>query len=472
MSSRIAIGLAGERKRLRPLILFFVALVANLPAHAQPTIQINPSKVIEGDPVHVVVSGLRPEQAIELRATRLVAAYPTGTETYEAAASFIADHQGVLDLRSSAPLKGSSYDSPDPSGLFWSMTEKRHNDSSPHNGNLAAGDVRIVAEEGGKIIATATARVQLGSEDVTVREIREPSITGVFARNGSREPQPAIIVLGGSEGGLFTARWAAPILASHGYSVLGVGYFQGEEQTLSGLPINLASIPLEVLTRARDWLAQQPGVDASRIALVGVSKGAELALVGAATFPWVTVVGAFAPTHVVWEGIPPPDQPNRDAGSSWTFQGRPLPYVRWSRAAEERGDQIRAATGSSRLTETHWESLAEFTEDVELARIPIERSQAAVFVAAGIDDGLWPAAYSAEQLRRRLRLRLGAASSSFEIHPTGHLVMGSGWAPTTQFQRSKGRLLGGNARLDAEAQKRIWPAFLEFLATHLPSEAK
>jgi dienelactone hydrolase len=109
---------------------------------------------------------------------------------------------------------------------------------------------------------------------------------------------------------------------------------------------------------------------------------------------------------------------------------------------------------------------------VELARIPIERSQAAVFVAAGIDDGLWPAAYSAEQLRRRLRLRLGAASSSFEIHPTGHLVMGSGWAPTTQFQRSKGRLLGGNARLDAEAQKRIWPAFLEFLATHLPSEAK
>jgi dienelactone hydrolase len=250
-----------------------------------------------------------------------------------------------------------------------------------------------------------------------------------------------------------------------------VGYFQGDEPTLPGIPINLENIPLEALSRARAWLAKQPGVDASRVALVGVSKGAELAMVGAVTFPWVTAVAAFAPTHVVWEGIPPPNEPNRAAGSSWTLQGRPLPYVRWSRSAEERGSQIRAATGSSRLTDAHWEALVEFASDVELARIPIERSQAAVFVAAGIDDGMWPAAYSAEQLRRRLAPRDGGATSWFEIHPTGHQVMGSGWGPTTQFQRPTGRLPGGNARLDAEAQRIIWPAFLKFLGRHLRSGA-
>lgn len=436
----------------------------------EPIIRVAPSAVIEGDPVHVVVSGLRPSQTVTLRATRSWSAYPTGSETYEATASFVADAGGVVDLQSSAPIEGSSYDRPDPSGLFWSMVKRRQNSDAPGQ-ELGAGEVRILAEEAGTVLTSATARILPAANHVVVRDIREPGVVGIFARNSSPEAQPAVIVLGGSEGGLFTARWAAPILASHGYSVLGLGYFQGDEPALSDLPINLEHIPLEVLSQARAWLAQQPGVDAKRIALVGVSKGAELALVGAATFPWVTAVAAFAPTHVVWEGIPPPNDPNRAAGSSWTFRGRPLPYVRWSRSAEERGNQIRAATGSSRLTEAHWASLVEFASDVEPARIQIERSRAAVFVAAGIDDGLWPAAFSTEQLRGRLGRRNGDRTSIFEVHPTGHQVMGSGWGPTTQFQRATGRLQGGSARLDAQAQRVIWPAFLKFLDRHLGLEA-
>ncbi len=438
---------------------------------ASAKIRVTPSMVLEGNPVHVVVSGLRPAQQVTLRATRSWLKYPSGSETYEAAACFVADDLGVVDLRSAVPLGGSSYDRADPSGLFWSMV-KVPEDNDPAKGDMfAAGEVRIVAEDAGTIFATATARIRPVANDVVVRDVREPGVVGLFARNSGAAGQPAIIVLGGSEGGLFTARSMVPILASHGYAVLGVGYFQGDEPALSSLPVNLEHIPLEVLSRAREWLAKQPGVDTSRIAFVGVSKGAELALVGAVTFPWVTAVAAFAPTHVVWEGIPPPDQPERAAGSSWTFQGRPLPFVRWSRAAEIRGDQIRAATGSSRLAETHWESLTEFASDVELAQIPIERSEAAVFVAAGLDDGMWPAAFSAEQLRRRLAVGNRAAKSHFEIHPTGHLVMSTGWGPTTQFQRSTGRLQGGSARLDAQAQQVLWPAFLKFLNQHLKADS-
>lgn len=92
-----------------------------------------------------------------------------------------------------------------------------------------------------------------------------------------------------------------------------------------------------------------------------------------------------------------------------------------------------------------------------------------MFVAAGTDDGMWPAAYSAERLRERLSRRDPGLPSVVEIHTTGHLVMGSGWGPTTQFQRSRGRLQGGNAALDAQAQRAIWPAFLHFLDEHFRS---
>jgi uncharacterized protein len=108
--------------------------------------------------------------------------------------------------------------------------------------------------------------------------------------------------------------------------------------------------------------------------------------------------------------------------------------------------------------------------DVEAATMPIERSNAAIFVAAGIDDGMWPSAYAAEAIRERLKLRGAGQRAIFEIHPTGHQIMGTGWGPTTQFQRTTGYLQGGNAQLDAQAQKEIWPSFLKFLENSLRRE--
>jgi hypothetical protein len=46
---------------------------------------------------------------------------------------------------------------------------------------------------------------------------------------------------------------------------------------------------------------------------------------------------------------------------------------------------------------------------------------------------------------------------------TGHLVLGTGWAPTTSFQRVTGALQGGSPVLDAAAQARAWAALLAFL---------
>ena len=56
--------------------------------------------------------------------------------------------------------------------------------------------------------------------------------------------RPAIIVLGGSEGGSYTARLMAPKLASHAYAFLGLPYFSPTGYSASGeTPAELPCYP-------------------------------------------------------------------------------------------------------------------------------------------------------------------------------------------------------------------------------------
>lgn len=435
---------------------------------AIPEIRVTPAAVVEGEPVTVTITGLRAGQEVTLHACRMWDVYPKGSEPYYSRIAFAADANGAVALNSARPLTGAGEGRVDPSLPFWSMAPLRllKNESPTaacEPGKLRTGEVMLVVEANGQVLARTIATLAVARPGVSVTEVNTSEVVGVFAAPAVAA-RPAVILLGGSEGGLFTARSMAPLLASYGFATLGVGYF-GED--LPGLRRNLASIPIETVERARRWLAAQPSVDATRIAIVGVSKGAELALVAAAQYPWVNAVAAFAPSHVVWEGIPPDGRPENPRPSSWTIAGKPMPFVRWSYAAEARGSESRKATGRSRLTEAHLESLAEYADDIEPATIAIERSRAALLLVAGIDDGMWPSAYSVERIQARLARNGYKPSVKVVRLPTGHQVLGTGWAPTTAFNRPTGRLQGGDPQLDARAQAEAWPQLLEFLRAHL-----
>lgn len=450
---------------LASLVLLFAGFV-----HAAPAVRVTPAEVIEGEPVAVIITGLKPGQGAVLHACRMWDLYPTGSEAYHSRTAFLADSNGAVDLSTARPQTGSGQDQPDPSRPFWAMVpvgDSINAGPAACQAILLPGVVRLVVEADGQIVASGVARILNSAPGVVVTEVRRTDVVGVFAVTDRGGRRPGVIVLGGSEGGLFTARALAPLLASHGFAALGVGYFSRAEQGIAPLPANLELIPVETIERARRWLAGQPSVDASRIAIVGVSKGAELALLAAATYDWVSAVAAFAPSHVVWEGIPPADRPSGPAGSSWTIAGRPIPFVRWSYAAEARGSEARKATRRSRLTEAHLESLAEFAGDVEPATIPIERSRAALLLVAGIDDGMWPSAYSIDRIQARLARRGYDRQVKIVRLSTGHQVLGTGWAPTTTFNKETGRLQGGNAQLDARGQAEAWPQLLEFLKNQL-----
>lgn len=153
----------------------------------------------------------------------------------------------------------------------------------------------------------------------------------LFAALPGGRRRPAIIVLGGSEGGSMTARSWARALASHGFAVLGFPYYsppsswQADVRELPDLPAAFADIPVDRLNLAYDWLRRRDDVDATRVALVGVAKGAEFALIAASHFRWISAVVAKVPSDVVCEGFGVGVQPG--SRSSFSLYGKPLPFV-------------------------------------------------------------------------------------------------------------------------------------------------
>ena len=122
-------------------------------------------------------------------------------------------------------------------------------------------------------------------------------MVGVLYGPSTPRPHPAVIVLGGVGGGL--REGGAEALASEGFAALALAYFG-----VDPLPRELVEVPLEYFGKALGWLKSQPEVDADRMAVVGNSKGGELALLLGASYPEdVKAVVGYAPSAVVWQGI-------------------------------------------------------------------------------------------------------------------------------------------------------------------------
>jgi pimeloyl-ACP methyl ester carboxylesterase len=214
-------------------------------------------------------------------------------------------------------------------------------------------------------------------------------LVGVLYRPIGKGPCPSVVLLGGSGGD--TPESVAALLASHGYAALALAYF-GK----GNLPEHLTSIPLEYFQRAFRWLQSQEGIRNQGVAVMGWSRGGELALLLGATFPEVNAVVSYVGSGVVHSGFvaSPVEAENPPA---WTYQGKPLsPYISFDpHEVDQSRSLIRETPGFLR-------SLAD-VELVEAATIPVERINGSVLLISGRDDQVWPSALMKE---------LGMASSS------------------------------------------------------------
>jgi dienelactone hydrolase len=427
------------------------------PARAQQ-FEVSPANpVLLGEPVAIVLSGLAQNEDVKITAERLITSDGKPV-LYRANATFKVGQDGKLNLAKAAPVSG-TYKGADARGLFWSMIPAPQ-DATTDRKPL---EVRLEARTSASDKMLATCVIQFIDALPAVKTKRVDEFEGaLFATMPSADntKRPAIILLGGSEGGSNITRGAAR-LASYGCAVLALPYYsppnwQTGKAELPTLPAAFADIPVDRLNDVRAWLQARDDVDGKRIAIHGTSKGAEFALLAGVHLPWVTAIVAVVPSDVVWEGWGQGIEPGKRA--SFALNGKPLPFVPYTDfGAEFTGFRTGEAV---RIRRPHDKGRAA-NPAAAAARIPVEKIKAPVMLIAGQEDQVWNSAMMAHNIaERRAEAKLETVSLIYT--DAGHAIGGSGYNPTTQYDADLQKV-GGTPEGNARAQGEAWPKTIQFL---------
>lgn len=282
--------------------------------------------------------------------------------------------------------------------------------------------------------------------DSTALQVRTDSLCAdYFVPSSGSAPKGAVVVLGGSEGGLGVARGLSIALAKEGFHALAVAYF-GEV----GLPPHLENVPVEAVGRGAGWLHQRLGFE-KRIGLVGVSKGGELALLAASFDDRFKAIVAGVPSNVVWQGINPGSRPST---SSWTVDGVPLPFAPFA-----------APDGFISIFRLYEDGLRVAPLEAE---IEVENIAGPVMLVSATDDRLWPSAEMATRVAQRLRAHRFSREVLNLVYPdAGHAVFGVPVSGETPAMRARLAAVGGACDAVIQARREAWPKMVEFLETAL-----
>lgn len=266
-------------------------------------------------------------------------------------------------------------------------------------------------------------------------------------------PHPAILLLGGSEGGLAgELRAQALLLQGEGYSVLQLAYHNAP-----GKPAKLKNVPLEDFYRGLDWLKKQPGVDPARIGIVGYSKGAEAGLLVATRYPGIRAVALGMPSSVVWDGMSGENYMLGSFSSSWSEKGEPVPHLAYKGQPDDRGLMAVFEGGLKELDRNR------------AAIIPVEKYRGKLLLVCGEDEKLWPSCPMAGQIAQRAKAGGAADPVVLRYKDAGHAVMG---APFTDAAAAKKwSKLGGTPEGNTAARIDSWPKIVAFLKAELGPES-
>jgi dienelactone hydrolase len=360
------------------------------------SLKVTPARGLADAPVTVRVRGLAPHAAVTLRASW------TGFRGQRAGSTIAlrADGDGRIDLRGFDGDRFLWGMRATPAGVF----------ALPDTGDTV---VRLALAEGDEVVARGNLHRRVGAPGLApqVLTFDRDGLVGVFIAPKSGERRGAVLAIGGSSGGIEAVDVAAA-LAAHGHPTLALGYFH-----VPGLPSQLRRIPLEYFARGLRWLARQPSVDPRRMTMLGVSRGAEAALLSAIDFPKLV--------HAVIALVPEPEVAlsldNRTP--AWTYRGKPLSQQ----------------------------------------PIAVEHVHGSILMASGGEDAMAPSSFATRGFEARLTAhRFGYFHERLDYPSAGHDIA----VLLPYLPEPDPGPYGGSRRANALAKTKLWPRVLEFLDHH------
>lgn len=428
-----------------------------------------PTRLIDGDPLQLNIYGT-PGNATRIHLLRSIEKWKEEEGNWRrvrqplhAFADFVVPDGGVIKLTEQSPTRG-TYMGADSLGLLRSgyrfgdpfLAEIHPFDEKPLN-DADQNRIWIKVEVDSAIVAESTFELVDGSAGLIQGETNGDNWHAVYAWPDNDTTLPVVISLHGSEGGSVSkAKGRAIQFASRGFACIAVNYFAYQYEQIQGVPTNHAEIELEILDSIYEWIKTQDGLDAKRISLYGVSKGAEFALLAATKYDWIQSVVAVVPSDIVWEGYR--DGGGNAATSSWAVEGEPLPYVPLFLFDPSQEGLYRTNT------ERYDRSRAFHSNRVASARIPIEKTDSRILLLASDRDEVWASGEMARNLTERMIAAGKSDQVTLKIYPrAGHQISGTGTFPIRLYGEQSSEPDAKDLDAEGAAAANAWQRTLNFL---------
>ncbi|MCF1685832.1 alpha/beta fold hydrolase [Tetragenococcus halophilus] len=411
----------------------------------------------------IKVTGCKKSEEVTIYAS----AYDEKQKKFSSYASFIANKEGIVNVSSQQPIAG-SYSETDASGLFWSM---KHVDSSLDDyfekSSADKISINLDLQVEGKKVDAVTINRYFYMDNIIKENIEHERLSGSLFYPKQKRENPAVLILGGSDGGM--QEHAAALLASKGYTTFALPYFGVE-----GLPKNLENISLEYFQEATSWLKAHPHVNGD-INLIGHSRGGEIALLLGTLFDDYQSIVVSAPSAYVTPGMK-----NGVFASvpSWMIKQQALTYVEF---------KFRFRTISSMLKNwmmkrpisylSIWDDTLKNQEEAEKSRIPVENIRIPVLFIAGKDDQLWPSSHYVKLMEKKFKSIKTTQRNHYLYYKNAGHFLSFPYSfvnlPANVFMNIGGKMImtfGGTKQGNAEAAKDSWRQILTFLEKNNKSD--
>ena len=424
--------------------------------------------------LRIMGSGFRPKSKVIFTAKSKDAF----GQIWQSVSTFRANALGQVDLSKHAPISA-GYRRADSMGFIWSMKPDRHAESFsmylPPNAD--AVDISLVVKTGREDPSELLIQRCIRAPGVTISDVDEAAVCGKLFIPENKGPHPAILLCGGSEGGIASQLPKASLLASHGYLVFVMAYFN-----YGALSKTLYEVPLTRFLSGIKYLRGLPEVDSAYIAAMAPSKGSEGLLAAASLIPDMKLRAliAISPSSVVWQGF---GKGKPKPKSSWSHQDSALAYLPMSGVKimpqfilSGMLRQLGLSKLLPRFVRTTlspaYSAVKKASKKVEAATIPVENIDAPLLFIAGGKDKIWYSDFMCQTMLNRRKTSRHADKDEVYIYPdAGHQFRIPNLPTTVPWLAPKAAKMilnfGGKPAANAEAQLDAWKKMLRFLDKHL-----